>query len=343
MCGILGLFNPRGLSPDPVRFRSALDRLKLRGPDDCGIWSCGQAWLGHRRLAVVDLSSAGHQPMESADGRFVIVFNGEIYNHRELRPQLDPAGGWRGTSDTETLLEAYGKWGAGCLSHINGMFALAIWDKTARTLFVARDRLGVKPLYYTQRNGEFSFASRPGALCMLNGNGSAEFDGQALRSYLELGYVPAPMSFHDGMHKLAPAHYMLISERETRIVRYWDFRAVAPDAGPLSVGEGELVEELDSLIRDAVKMRLLSDVPLGAFLSGGVDSALVVAAMAAAGGTRPKAFTIGFSEREFDEGAAAGGDRKAPRRRSRARNAGRRQSDRPAAHLRRRIRRTLRG
>src|SRR5271163_829161 len=144
MCGILGLYSPTGVQPNLGAFASALDRLKLRGPDDSGIWQDGCVLFGHRRLAVVDLSPAGHQPMESADGRYVIVFNGEIYNHRELRPQLSSGRAWRGTSDTETLLEAYRTWGVKCLDRINGMFAFAIWDRTERTLFLARDRLGVK-------------------------------------------------------------------------------------------------------------------------------------------------------------------------------------------------------
>src|SRR5262249_37539827 len=152
--------------------------LRRRGPDDSGTWSDSQVRLGHRRLAVVDLSPAGHQPMESADGRYVIVFNGEIYNHAELRPELSPEGGWRGTSDTETLLAAYDAWGVNCLKRINGMFAFAIWDRRERRLFLARDRLGVKPLYYSARHSQFVFASRPGAILPLLDAGGADIDFQ---------------------------------------------------------------------------------------------------------------------------------------------------------------------
>jgi asparagine synthase (glutamine-hydrolysing) len=305
MCGLLGTFNFAGAAPEPTAFAAALDRLKRRGPDDSGTWHDEYVHFGHRRLAVVDLTPSGHQPMESSDGRYVIVFNGEIYNHSELRPLLTPRHPWIGTSDTETLLEAYRSWGPECLKRINGMFAFAIWDKTERTLFLARDRMGVKPLYYSQRKDCFAFASRPGALTLLLGYDHNDFSTEALRVYLELGYVPAPLSFHNDMQKLSPGHYALINARGVRLVRYWDYRCIAPDPQFRRRSEGELVEELGALIGDAVKLRLMSDVPLGAFLSGGVDSALVVAAMKAAGVEHPRTFTIAFKEKEFDEGPAA--------------------------------------
>jgi asparagine synthase (glutamine-hydrolysing) len=305
MCGILGLLTTTGAQPPFETFLAALDRLKLRGPDDSGTWREDGLLLGHRRLSIVDLSQAGHQPMESSDRRFVIVFNGEIYNHAELRPRLSPQNGWRSTSDTETLIEAYRTWGIGCLERINGMFAFAIWDRTEQTLFVARDRIGVKPLYYSNGNGQFGFASRPGALNMLLGDGGMIIDPEALRVYLEIGYIPAPLSFHRDIRKLPAGHYLIVSARGVRRVRYWDFRSIKPDPSMNSRPEGELVEELDALIHSAVKARLMSDVPLGAFLSGGVDSALVVAAMKSAGVGHPKTFTIAFKEKAFNEGPAA--------------------------------------
>src|SRR5579863_63567 len=305
MCGILGLFNRTGVLPQSETFVAALDRLKLRGPDDSGTWQDECAMLGHRRLAIVDLSPSGHQPMESSDRRYVIVFNGEIYNHRELRPRLNPRGEWRGTSDTETLMEAYRTWGVDCLKHLNGMFAFAIWDRAERTLFIARDRMGVKPLYYSDRNGTFGFSSRPGALNMLAGDGALEVNPEGLRVYLELGYIPAPLSFHRDIRKLPAGHYLLVNARGVRRIRYWDYRSIKPDPSMATRPEGELVEELDSLIRSAVKMRLMSDVPLGAFLSGGVDSGVVVAAMKQAGVAHPKTFTIGFTEAAYNEGPAA--------------------------------------
>jgi asparagine synthase (glutamine-hydrolysing) len=307
MCGILGVFSSSGTRPANEVFLAALERLRPRGPDDSGIWRDEYVALGHRRLAVVDLSPSGHQPMESSERRYVIVFNGEIYNHQELRQRLMPGGAWRGASDTETLLEAYRAWGVDCLKRINGMFAFAIWDKIERTLFIARDRMGVKPLYYAERNGELAFASRPSALTALSDEGSIDVDEQALRLYLELGYVPAPLSFHHGMRKLPAAHYLLVNARGMRRVRYWDFRSIEPERSWMSRPEEELADELQELISSAVKIRLMSDVPLGAFLSGGVDSALVVAAMKAAGVDRPRTFTIGFKEAHFDEGPAAAG------------------------------------
>ena len=305
MCGILGLLDRDGRLPEPGLFSQCLEKIRNRGPDDVGVWSDSLMRLGHRRLAVVDLSAAGHQPMESADGRFVIVFNGEIYNHASLRPDLDPPGGWRSTSDTETLLEAFRAWGVNCLQRLNGMFAFAIWDKQERRLFLARDRMGVKPLYHASLGSTFAFASRPGALLPLLGPEAAEPDPGALRLYLELGYIPAPLSYYRHIRKLRPGHYALVDSTGVKIARYWDYRQIAPDPTLLRRPEGELVEELDSLIRDAVRLRLMSDVPFGAMLSGGVDSAMVVAAMKASSALTPKTFTISFREKAYDEGPQA--------------------------------------
>jgi asparagine synthase (glutamine-hydrolysing) len=304
VCGIVGVFDSGGLLPQPERFAACMGRLQRRGPDDSGLWANGVVRIGHRRLAIVDLSPTGHQPMVSADGRFVIVFNGEIFNHAELRPRLSPAGGWRGTSDTETLLEAYRHWGTACLERLNGMFAFAIWDNTERRLFLARDRMGVKPLYYSWSNGRFIFASRPSAMLGLL-EGGDEIDTEALRVFLELGYIPAPLSFYQKIRKLPPGHSMVVDARGARTTRYWDYRHILPDASLLKRSEDELVEEMDELIRSATRLRLMSDVPLGAFLSGGVDSAYVVAAMKAVGVSAPRAFSIAFREAAYNEGPAA--------------------------------------
>jgi asparagine synthase (glutamine-hydrolysing) len=243
--------------------------------------------------------------MQSHDGRYVIVFNGEIYNHAELRPQLTPSGGWRGTSDTETLLEAYRAWGVNCLERLNGMFAFAIWDQLERRLFLARDRMGVKPLYYAYGGRNFAFGSRPGAVVPLAGPSGHDMDPSALRLYLELGYIPAPLSYYRHVRKLGAGHYLLVDESGLKVVRYWDYRHIPPDPALLLRPEGELVEELDGLIREAVRARLMSDVPFGAFLSGGVDSSMVVAAMKASGVSDPKTFTIAFREKAYDEGPQA--------------------------------------
>lgn len=303
MCGIVGLVDYRGRLPSPELFAKCVARLERRGPDDCGFWSDQLARLGHRRLSILDLSPTGHQPMLSGDERLAIVFNGEIYNHAELRKELNPPGGWKGTSDTETLLEAYREWGVECLQRLNGMFAFAIWDTERRRMFVARDRMGVKPLYFSWQDGRFVFASRPGAMSSLCG--SSEISPQALRMYFELGYIPAPLSFYEKTHKLRPGHYLLVESSGLREVRYWDFRHIQPDQSMLARSEDELVDELDELVRRATQARLLSDVPLGAFLSGGTDSAYVVAAMKASGVAAPKTFTIAFKEKQYNEGPAA--------------------------------------
>jgi asparagine synthase (glutamine-hydrolysing) len=306
MCGIVGVFDKSGLLPPPEQFAACLNRLRRRGPDDSGIWSNNsQVRLGHRRLAILDLSPTGHQPMISSDGRFVIVFNGEIYNHAELRSLLAPPGGWRGTSDTETLVEAYRHWGTGCLARLNGMFAFAVWDCLERQLFLARDRMGVKPLYYSWSHGRFVFASRPSAMTGLLRDGRAQMDPESLRLFLELGYIPAPRSLYQEIHKLPPGHSLMVDARGPHLARYWDYRHIAPDASLLKRNEEELIDELDELIRSSTRLRMLSDVPLGAFLSGGVDSAYVVAAMKASGATSPRAFSIAFAEEEYNEGPAA--------------------------------------
>jgi asparagine synthase (glutamine-hydrolysing) len=301
MCGIAGLFDSKGLRADPDRMAAALALMQRRGPDGGGMWHDEHAHFGHRRLAIVDLSSAGHQPMVSADGRFVITFNGEIYNHLALRAECEPEGGWRGTSDTETLLAAYARWGVECLSRFNGMFAFAIWDRVERRLFVARDRMGVKPLYWAHRGNLVAFASRPGPLRALDPRLDSSMSLTALRMYLELGYVPAPLALHEGVQKLLAGHYLLADVRRVRVVRYWDFRHIIPVSGGARRSEPELLDELDELMRSAVRLRLMSDVPLGGFLSSGVDSALVLAYMCGASTTPPRAFTIGFDEPDYDE------------------------------------------
>jgi asparagine synthase (glutamine-hydrolysing) len=306
MCGIAGLFDSRGLNADPARMDAALELMRRRGPDSSGTWQDTNVYLGHRRLAIVDLSPSGHQPMLSApsasgESRFVITFNGEIYNHAELRKELTPLGGWRGTSDTETLLAAYERWGTDCLARLNGMFAFAIWDRIERRLFLARDRLGVKPLYYAERDGFLAFASRPGALRMLDARLNSSMDPAALRLYMELGFIPAPFALHEGVRKLPAAHYLVADAGGVRVARYWDFRHLVPDPSWENRPEADLVDELDELVRRAVRLRLMSDVPLGAFLSSGVDSALVAASMCGEGGAPPRAFTIGFAEADYDE------------------------------------------
>src|SRR5262245_31571621 len=204
MCGIFGMLAVDARSPDRELVLAALAPLASRGPDNEGVWIDGNMAFGHRRLAVLDPTSAGDQPMISADGRFAIVLNGEIYNFRELRTQVPPPpGGWRTRSDTEVVIECYRPWRGDCVSRFRGMFAMAIWDREERSLFLARDRLGVKPMYVAQTPSHVLFASRPSAL-LATGLVDASVDPQALRLYLEAGFIPAPWSLHKGIRKLRP-------------------------------------------------------------------------------------------------------------------------------------------
>lgn len=303
MCGIVGLLCWSGAPIDPERLERAALSLRRRGPDDAGVWIDGPIGLGHRRLSIIDLSPTGRQPMLSADGRYVIIFNGEIYNFLELRKELDQRHphAWRSTSDTEVILTAYAAWGPACVERFHGMFAFAIWDKTARTLFAARDRMGVKPFYYHQTSAGIVFASRPRAIRHLLPGLSRDIDVQALRYYLEAGYVPAPYSIYTSIRKLPPAHFLLVDEAGTRLARYWDPCSIQPELAWEHRREEDLLDELDEIVSRCVRSRLVSDVPLGAFLSGGIDSSLVVAMMAKYSTERVKTFTIGFAEQEFDE------------------------------------------
>jgi len=306
MCGIVGAVRLDGPPVDPATVGRAAMGLRRRGPDDHGVWHDSHAALGHRRLAILDLTPTGHQPMVSADGRYVVVYNGEIYNFRELRQQL--AGDfseWRGNSDTEVLLAAYAQWGTECLARLRGMFAFAIWDTRERCLFMARDRMGVKPLYYrVARNGLY-FASRPRALRILDPTISSDIDVQGLRWYLESGFFPAPHSLYRDIRKVEAGHFALFDSSGFRSRRYWDFRSIQPERAWLRRTEDDLLDELQAIVTDSVRHRMVSDVPIGTFLSGGVDSTLVTATLARLSGNKVQAFTIGFDEPEFDESAEA--------------------------------------
>lgn len=267
---------------------------------------CENVGLAHRRLAVIDLSDAGHQPMISSDGRYVIVFNGEIYNFRAIREALGGAARqWGSQSDTETILAAYAEWGPACLNRFHGMFAFAIWDRHDRSLFAARDRMGVKPFYYHHSPDCFAFASRPRALLCLNRSWCEPLDDQALRFYIESGYVPAPFSIFTHIRKLPAAHWIRLDETGLQIQRYWDFRQIVPEREWESRREGELLDELDEVLQRSVRSRLVSDAPVGAFLSGGIDSSLITAMMAQNSQRRVKTFTIGFENPAYDESSQA--------------------------------------
>jgi asparagine synthase (glutamine-hydrolysing) len=317
MCGFVGFFNPLGLdvttSHNDVMFMS--DLLAHRGPDDEGSWLDADVGIAfsHRRLAVVDLSQAGHQPMHSACGRYVIAFNGEIYNHLALRAELEKvhaAPVWLGHSDTETLLATLSHWGieAG-LQRLVGMFAFALWDKQTRKLTLARDRLGEKPLYYGWQNDTFLFGSELKALAA-HPDFCSKIDRRVLPLYFRHGYIPAPHSIYAGIFKLEPGHFLTLSgtpDKTLQAQAYWSLISVAKNAiaNPFTGSTADAVDGLGVLLSQAVSGQMMADVPMGAFLSGGVDSSTVVALMQSLA-TRPiKTFTIGFTEQGYNEAEQA--------------------------------------
>lgn len=298
MCGILGAITKSDLS---ASIDKGLAIMKSRGPDGRGIFRDKSIYLAHTRLSIIDLSSDADQPMVSSCGRYVIVFNGEIYNYKELRRDIERNYRFRTKSDTEVILAYFISFGASALDYLRGMFAFAIWDKVEEELFIARDRLGVKPLYFTSSGDDFKFASRPQALCAMLLGPKRAIDRQALRYFLEAGYVPAPYSIFEGISKLEPGHYLTISRQGIRKVRYWSSSGINIDQSLAGVSENVLLDELDSLVAESVRLRLVSDVPIGAFLSGGVDSSLVAAYMSKYTQEPVRTFTIGFREKSFDE------------------------------------------
>ena len=280
-----------------------LAALRHRGPDDDGIWGDGRGGpvVGHRRLSILDPSPAGHQPMVSPDGRYVIVLNGEIYNYRTLKSDLAGRGiSFRTGTDTEVLLQGYAAWGEQVLERLVGMYAFAIWDVEDRSLLLARDRFGEKPLYIASREGRFAFASELGALESVPWV-DRSLDREALSLYLQYQYVPAPHSIIAGVRKLPPAHAMRVGPGlRTRCWRYWDPVQISREP-QLRISRGDAEEHLSSLLDESIRGQMVADVPLGAFLSGGIDSSLVVSRMVQQSSDQVETFTIGFDEAAFDE------------------------------------------
>ena len=322
MCGIAGFvqFRPGQAQDLEDRARRMADQLAHRGPDDAGSWADPDAGagLGFRRLSIIDLSAAGHQPLRSASGRYVIVFNGEVYNFLELRAELEPLGHrFRGHSDTEVMLAAIEQWGLeAAVRRFRGMFAFAVWDGRERVLHLVRDRMGIKPLYYgfgdVAGQRVLLFASELKAMRAYPGF-APEVDRNALAVFMRHTYIPAPYSIYRGIAKLPPGGIVSFSCDDRRGSdrsqprAYWSFRQVA-DEGESEPFVGSMEEaqlELEELLRQSIRLRMIADVPLGAFLSGGIDSSTVVALMQAES-TRPvKTFTIGFVEADFNEAAHA--------------------------------------
>lgn len=298
MCGIAGKLNSDpNHAVDKALIRQMTRVLSHRGPDDEGAWVQGSVGLGHRRLAIIDLSPTGHQPMGNEDDTVWITYNGEIYNHRELRVGLERKGHcYRGTSDVETLIHLYEEYGRDCVKHLRGMFAFALWDSRQRCLLLARDRFGQKPLLYAETANGLAFASEIKAL-LQDPAISRDVDEVALHHYLTYGYIPAPWTAFRQVRKLPPASTLLWQNGHISIERYWMLRY----APKLEIDEQEAAEQLLTLLREATHMRLMSEVPLGAFLSGGIDSSAIVALMAEVIGEPVKTFSIGFDDQSFSE------------------------------------------
>jgi asparagine synthase (glutamine-hydrolysing) len=310
MCGIAG-FLDRSYAARPAAelVRRMASAIAHRGPDDEGLWNDAESGIAltQRRLSIVDLSPAGHQPMFSADGRLVIVFNGEIYNHAAIRAELESESpqNWRGHSDTEVLLAAVSRWGLkAALERCVGMFAFALWDRQVRTLTLARDRVGEKPLYYARFGRCFAFASELKALRVLPA-WSQEIDRGSLALLMRHGYVPAPYTIFKGVHKLRPGHILVLEEgaEEPRIETYWSAYSAAERgrAMPFAGTREDAVDRLDTLMRQSLSGQMMADVPLGAFLSGGVDSSAVVALMQSMSTQPVRTFTIGFDVAGYNE------------------------------------------
>jgi asparagine synthase (glutamine-hydrolysing) len=310
MCGIAGIFI-FGNAQNALQLEHAVnqmtDTLKHRGPDSSGTWVDLQAQiaLGHRRLAIRDLSPTGHQPMVSSCKRYVIVYNGEVYSHREIGNDLITVGRkLRGTSDTEVILEACAEWGIErVVPRLIGMFAFALFDRQKQELYLARDRIGIKPLYWGYWDHLFVFGSELKALRAASG-WVPEVDRHALSAFMRHNYIPAPYSIYKGVKKLEPGCMLrIVAGSEPKVIRYWDLRSIVEkgESGPAEMPETELIDQLDSLLMDAVQRRMVSDVPIGTLLSGGIDSSLVTALMAEQSDRPINTFSIGFHEREFNE------------------------------------------
>lgn len=294
MCGICGEYSPSGVAPGDIN--AMLSTLVHRGPDDEGVYINSVIGLGNRRLSIIDLPH-GHQPMPNEDESLWIVFNGEIYNYKQLRYELEQSGHkFRTQSDTEVILHLYEEYGVNCVERLGGMFAFAIWDEFKQRLFLARDRLGQKPLFYTQEGNRFLFASEVKAILAACSQGP-QIDYESLHHYLSLRFIPTPGTMFRDVHSLPPAHILILENGNVSIRRYWDFTF----NNKLDLSEDEFISGLQDKLIKTVQSHLISDVPVGAFLSGGLDSSMVVAVMAEDLGVSFKTFSIGVKEQDYNE------------------------------------------
>jgi asparagine synthase (glutamine-hydrolysing) len=297
MCGICGVYHYRAGAPDLDLVHRQQSVIRHRGPDDWEVWSEGPVALAHRRLSIVDLSPGGHQPMPNEDGSLRVTYNGELYGWPEIRSGLAARGHrFRGHSDTEALLHLYEEDGDGLFEHLRGMFAFGLWDAPRRRLLVGRDRLGIKPLYWHDDGTRIAFASELKAL-MIDDRVERTVDERAIADYLAFQYVPCPGTIWKGVNKLPPGHFLVADADGVRVRRYWSLPAETDE----SLTEEVARERLRAVLAEAVRLRLVADVPLGAFLSGGIDSSIVVALMSQAAPEPVKTFSIGFEEESFSE------------------------------------------
>jgi asparagine synthase (glutamine-hydrolysing) len=301
MCGIAGIVSFNNDPADPAAIRRMTDAMAHRGPDATGYFSEGPVSLGHLRLSIIDLSTAANQPFTDNTSRYQLIFNGEIYNYRSVRDRLGDYA-FRTNSDTEVILAAYLKWGPGCLQWLRGMFAFAIWDRQEKELFIARDRMGVKPLYYYTDGDRLIFASELRAI-LASGLVPRRLDPDALVEYFSYQSVSYPYSMIKGIRQLEAGSWVKTKKGMLEKAVYWDVTAIRTD--PDLPDKGGVEKRIRELMLQSVERRLVSDVPVGAFLSGGIDSSAVVGLMAEAGGARPNTFTIAFDEKEYDESAYA--------------------------------------
>src|SRR5687768_2525824 len=301
MCGIAGFAASSTLGPDE-RHRAAVmrDVLVHRGPDGAGLWADDHAALAHRRLSIVDLAG-GHQPLSNEDGGIWVTFNGEIYNHAEVRTELEAAGHqYRTRSDTETIVHAYEQWGDECVQRFRGMFAFGLWDAPRRRLLLVRDRLGVKPLYWAQAGDRVLFASEIKAI-LESGLVTAAANSRVLSEVLATRYTSGTETMFEGIHKLLPGHRLIFERDHVRVEKYWDVPLDGPDPELERLGERELIDRFRSLLQQSVRLRLMADVPLGMFLSGGIDSTAVAALMAREVDRPIDTFSVAFADRQFSE------------------------------------------
>ena len=297
MCGIAGIFQLNNRTVDRETIGRITRVLCHRGPDSEGLYTDNEMALGHRRLSIIDLSEVANQPMEDASGRYVIVFNGEIYNYREVKQELADYP-YRSNGDTEVILAAYIRWGPGCLARLRGMFSIVIWDRKERELFIARDPLGVKPLYYFHDDNQFSFASEQRALLSVTGT-EMKIDRVAIAEYFRYQSIPYPFSPVAGIRQVKAGTWMRVGKTGISFTAYWE---PAKLHNQFDITDRSAVQKkIRGLMIQSVQRRLVSDVPVAAFLSGGIDSSAIVGLMAEAGGSPPRTFNISFDEKQYDE------------------------------------------